>query len=713
MKTSLFKTALVSVVCVFALQLNAQRNCGTMELLQNKFKRNPALKIAFENNERVLQNLIQQRQKIKSFAKTLATPIVIPIVFHVVLPNPSIVTEAQLLAQLDTINKDYAGLNGDSVRIPSYFKSLFGKSGISFCLAQRTPTDVPTDGIDRFASTKATFSNSDGESVKHANLGGVDAWDPARYLNIWICDLSNDLLGYGTFPGSSNADEQGVVVDYGSLPAGPLNGFNKGKTMTHEIGHYFNLYHIWGDDDGACTGTDYVNDTPNQANSTAGCPTGVQVDACSTASPGFMYQNYMDYTGDDCLVMFTTEQVDRMEAALTLDRASLLTSNGCTPVNLKNYDAQPRLINSPSSRLCDANFTPTVTIFNRGAVTLTSLTITAKIDNGTPVVTNWTGSINSLTSTSVTLSGMTTPTGNHILTVYTTNPDGVLDQNTSNDTLNQSIMYFPPVTPPVTESFEGTTFPPEGWDIVNEDGLVTWQKINGYAKTGNNSVYINNFNDHLTGQKDYLRLPTVNISNVDSAFISFQVAAATFSNPSDAGNAWDTLEVVLSTDCGKTYTSIYKKWGADLITRPGATGTEYFPSAGEWRKDSVDISSFISQGNVLLAFRNTNEWENNIFVDDINVRTVTVNPNLKQQGFLVTPNPTSGQIAVQFYPQPDKLKGIVIFSTVGQKIAETIVTPGQANNYYSYNLSQFAPGVYIVRALFTDKTITKKIVLVH
>ena len=210
-----------------------------------------------------------------------------------------------------------------------------------------------------------------------------------------------------------------------------------------------------------------------------------------------------------------------------------------------------------------------------------------------------------------------------------------------------------------------------------------------------------------------MRLPTVNISNVDSAFISFQVAAATFSNPSDAGNAWDTLEVVLSTDCGKTYTSIYKKWGADLITRPGATGTEYFPSAGEWRKDSVDISSFISQGNVLLAFRNTNEWENNIFVDDINVRTVTVNPNLKQQGFLVTPNPTSGQIAVQFYPQPDKLKGIVIFSTVGQKIAETIITPGQANNYYSYNLSQFAPGVYIVRALFTDKTITKKIVLVH
>ena len=197
------------------------------------------------------------------------------------------------------------------------------------------------------------------------------------------------------FPGA-NADEQGVVIDYGSFPGGSLVGFNKGKTMTHEIGHYFNLYHIWGDDDGACTGTDFVNDTPNQANSTSGCPSGVKMDACSTASPGYMYENYMDYTGDDCLVMFTAEQVDRMEAAVSLDRASLFTSNGCIPVNLQNYDAQPRLINSPSSRLCDPAFTPTVTIFNRGAVVLTSLTITATIDNGTPVSTNWTGSIASL-----------------------------------------------------------------------------------------------------------------------------------------------------------------------------------------------------------------------------------------------------------------------------------------------------------------------------
>jgi hypothetical protein len=219
-----FRSALVFGILLFiVLDLHAQRNCGTMPLLENKFKHNPALRSAFAKNERDLRNFIQQRLKNRAFEKTLATPAVIPIVFHIVMQNPSLVADAQILAQLDTLNRDYAGLNGDSVHIPSYFKSLFGKSGISFCLAQRTPAGDPTNGIVRFVSTKATFSNSDNESVKHAALGGDDAWNTDNYLNIWICDLAADLLGYGTFPNAGNPDEQGVVVDYGCIPGGALN----------------------------------------------------------------------------------------------------------------------------------------------------------------------------------------------------------------------------------------------------------------------------------------------------------------------------------------------------------------------------------------------------------------------------------------------------------------------------------------------------------
>ena len=272
-------------------------------------------------------------------------------------------------------------------------------------------------------------------------------------------------------------------------------------------------------------------------------------------------------------------------------------------------------------------------------------------------------------------------------------------------------MYFYAVNAPLVESFEGSQFLPDGWDLVNEDGAYGLEKVSGFGKTGNSAVYKDNFNDDNNGQKDYLRLPVVNMSNADSAFISFQVAAATYTNPSSPGNTWDTLQVLISTDCGKTYTSVYKKWGVDLVTRQGPVTTNFFPTANEWRKDSVNISSFISQGEIMLAFQNTTEHENNIFLDDINVRTVTVNPNLKAKGFLVTPVPTPGDLTVQFYPQPEGLKGIAIFSSLGQKVAETIIPSGQANNLYTYDLKHCAPGVYIVRAYFNDRTITKKIVI--
>lgn len=154
---------------------------------------------------------------------------------------------------------------------------------------------------------------------------------------------------------------------------------------------------------------------------------------------------------------------------------------------------------------------------------------------------------------------------------------------------------------------------------------------------------------------------------------------------------------------------MYKKWGPTLVTTNAAYSTEFFPSPSQWRKDSINLAGFIGNNDLLIAFRNTTGFENNIFLDDINLRTVVVNPNLKTQGFLVTPNPTSGAIAVQFYPQPTNLKGIQFFNDIGQKIAE-ITTAGGANTYYNFDLSRYAKGMYTVRAVFTDRVITKKII---
>ncbi|SKB85239.1 M43 family zinc metalloprotease [Dyadobacter psychrophilus] len=703
----LFASLLILLFLTQSAYVRAQDRCGTMDLLNLRFTKQPTLKIMFDQRELRLKQAIQARSILGKTLKTTAD-VTIPVVFHVVSNRQSLITDAQILAQLDTINRDYAGTNASASRVPAHFRALFGQSGTQFCLAQRTPDEKPTTGIERYNTSRANFDYTT-NLVKHSETGGADAWDPTRYLNIWICDLSGGTLGYATFPDDGVPDEQGVVIDFGSLPGGSVAGYNAGKTLTHELGHFFNLYHIWGDDDGRCTGSDEVEDTPNQTNSTGACPTGIKTDNCTPTAPGIMYQNYMDYTSDNCLIMFTKGQVARMDASFQLSRLTLASSDACTPLNLKNKDASLKTITRPDQRICANTLTPQVVLVNRGSETLTAVTINAVIDDGTIQTFRWTGSLATFAETTVNLPALSTVEGNHALTIYTSNPNGAADENPVNDELSISFIYYEPFAAPVMESFE-SLFPPQGWDIVNEDGGTTWEKTTTAAKTGSASVKISNFGNEAVGERDYLRTPTVNIAGTDSAFVSFQLAAATYTNSTVQGNVWDTLQVMISTDCGQTYTSIYKKWGPSLITRNAATRTAFTPNLNEWRNEQINISNYINQGEVLIAFLNTNGNENDIFLDDINIRTVTINPNLKEAGFLVTPNPTSGQVSVQFYPHPEGLKSVSIYNVSGQKIAEQKITGEVSTNVYDFDLTNFASGLYIVKAEFEDRVLTKKIV---
>jgi hypothetical protein len=421
-----------------------------------------------------------------------------------------------------------------------------------------------------------------------------------------------------------------------------------------------------------------------------------------------MYQNYMDYSTDACMVMFTQQQVVRMESALLEFRSSLLSSNGCDAPVTKNHDAQLQTVIEPTKRLCINSFTPVVTIRNLGRQNLTSLIISARIDNGSVSATAWKGALARLETANVTLNNLSTTNGTHTLTVYVTSPNDNPDEDVSTDTITVGFQYYDPVAA-ISESFEGTSFPPPGWDIVNPDNFVTWKRHTGNAKTGIASATINSFDYTNKGQKDDLRLPNITLTGIDSAFLSFNLAAAAYTSVSTVDNEWDTLEVLISTDCGKNYTGLYKKYGNSLLTRTGVTTNAFRPNSNDWRKDSVNLTDYIGNNNVILAFRNTNGYQNNIYLDDINLRTVRINPNLKRQGFLITPNPTSGVIAVQFYPQPANLKAIQVYNLTGQKISEVVVN-GNANNYYSINITNHAAGIYVVRAVFTDRSVTRKIV---
>ncbi|MBK6732371.1 MAG: T9SS type A sorting domain-containing protein [Bacteroidetes bacterium] len=307
-----------------AFSQEAHRNCGTMTMDAELKLNDP--------------NYLLNRQQIEEFtakfvsedAGATRTVITIPVVVHVVYNiTAENISDAAINSQIQILNEDFRRMNADAGSTPGYFSGIAADVEIEFCLATIDPSGNPTTGITRTSTTKTSFSTT-GNPVKYSTYGHA-AWDRNSYLNLWVCDLSSGLLGYAQFPGGSAATD-GVVIDYkyfgGSAYA--TSPYNLGRSGTHEVGHWLNLYHIWGDDGTSCAGTDNVADTPNQANENYGCPSGSLV-SCSNGPNGDMYQNYMDYTDDACMNLFTSGQKTRMQALFAPggSRESLLSSGGC------------------------------------------------------------------------------------------------------------------------------------------------------------------------------------------------------------------------------------------------------------------------------------------------------------------------------------------------------------------------------------------------
>ncbi len=252
----------------------------------------------------------------------------IPVVVHVVHRTAAEnISEQQIESQIDVLNADFRKKNADISKVPAAFSTLADDSRIVFKLASEDPDGNPTSGITRRSTSVSGFSHDD--SVKFHSSGGTDAWPRDRYLNIWVCQLSGGLLGYAQFPGGP-ADTDGVVILHSAFgttgtAAAP---FDKGRTTTHEIGHWLNLRHIWGDDGTGCSGSDFVADTPNQGGPNYGTPT-FPSESCGNGPHGDMFMNYMDYVDDEAMVMFTTGQVSRMQAALDGPRSGLGSGVAC------------------------------------------------------------------------------------------------------------------------------------------------------------------------------------------------------------------------------------------------------------------------------------------------------------------------------------------------------------------------------------------------
>jgi Pregnancy-associated plasma protein-A len=291
-----------------------KRTCATMPVHRRLLNRDPAYRLRREEIENL--TLARKRARDHGRAGTTLIPVVVHVVYRTLTEN---ISAEQVASQISALNEDFGRRNLDVNSAPSVWRDAIGDARIVFKLADRDPYGAVTSGITRTSTSIAAFGDDDG--VKSTAAGGADAWPADRYLNIWVCHLQ-DLLGYAQFPGGP-AQTDGVVIDYKAFgTSGTAEApFNLGRTATHEVGHWLNLFHIWGDDGMGCAGTDQVDDTPNQAGPNTGIP-GFPHVTCDNAPNGDMFVNFMDYVDDRCMVMFTVGQVERIHAALDAARSS-------------------------------------------------------------------------------------------------------------------------------------------------------------------------------------------------------------------------------------------------------------------------------------------------------------------------------------------------------------------------------------------------------
>lgn len=325
-------------MCLLILTSNAlhsQNRCGTVEYNQQLRKDKNVIE-SEQEFEQWLNDLGQKLGTTPEAMRQKAEPYKIRVVVHVIHNGESVgqganILNPQILSQIDVLNKDFNRLNADATNTPSEFKEVAGNMTIEFVLAEVNPDGISTTGINRVNGNNSSWTIAD-----NAELKALSYWPAENYLNIWVCNLTG-YYGFTQFPvssleglshSSSNRLTDGIIMNhkvFGSSDYGNYNldpNYNKGRTTTHEVGHFLGLRHIWGDAN-ECNATDYINDTPEQSVETIGCPTHPKADCSSTNK---MFQNYMDLTDDVCMNLFTKDQVKRMKIVLENSprRASLL-----------------------------------------------------------------------------------------------------------------------------------------------------------------------------------------------------------------------------------------------------------------------------------------------------------------------------------------------------------------------------------------------------
>ncbi|GAB5538759.1 MAG: zinc metalloprotease [Salibacteraceae bacterium] len=261
-----------------------------------------------------------------------AKEVVIPVVVHVLYDREeNNIPDSQILSQIDALNRDFNWEQWDKFKIPAVWRDLGVASGFRFKLADVDPQGNWTKGITR----KQVFETiiGGGDNYYSTSRGGVDPWPQAHYINIWVCEIGDNVLGFAYLPASDVPANDGIVMDprafgLGGTAQAPYDG---GRTLVHEMGHYLGLRHLWGMEEGSCTNTDYMSDTPWQQEPNYRCSQ-FPSKSCASEKNGDMFMNFMDYADDTCALLFTKKQVEFMQLVLRTSRVTLIHSDAATAI---------------------------------------------------------------------------------------------------------------------------------------------------------------------------------------------------------------------------------------------------------------------------------------------------------------------------------------------------------------------------------------------
>ena len=600
----------------------AQVRCGNDIFEKKALLKDPTLRIQFElwMKKKITERALADHAR----DKTNSTYI-IPVVVHIIHNGEAVGTgsnipDAQVLSQIRVMNEDYQRLNADAANTPAEFSPVASSIDMQFVLAKQDPDGLPTNGITRRQGTKNSYADTDDVELK-----SQDYWPAENYLNIWVTNLTGGYLGYTQFPSTTlqgttppyDRLTDGVVIHYkafGSDTDGAFNLFaqyNRGRTATHEVGHYFGLLHIFGDYSG-CNTTDYVDDTPVQSDRTFTCPSG----PLTQCGHHVMYQNYLDYTDDECMNLFTAGQINRMLVVLENSprRASLQSSPGAQAPTVLSLDLEAKEVVAPFAVTCGQSIVPQVTVRNRGTTTITSVKINFAVNGSTVETKTFTLNLANLDVQTLSFStiDLPEPSSNNV-SFNIVQVNGGTDANTSNDIATVTSQVSTRLTPPFIEAFNST---PSNWQIINPDASITWANVTAPKATPTNkSMFVDFYDYQSLSAKDQLISPFMSIPDGD-AILKFDRAYAMF-----PGTTTEKLRVLISTGCSTDLSAadeVYNASGTNLATTTSQS-SEFTPSGeSQWAATGVSLSAYAGK-TIRIIFESTNANGNNLYLDNVQV----------------------------------------------------------------------------------------------